>query len=338
MELIFEKDNLLKSVQILQGVASSKGVMPILSNILVNAQKDRIEMFASNLEMGTRLQIDGEVIEPGTIDEFPAIMSMPEAFCTIDTPTFIEMIVKTSFAASTEEVRYYLKGVYLHLTPDSTRVVAADGRRLSVAGTDPVVWSEASEEIDREERGVIVPLEAVREIRKIFAKSEILKIGFSENQIIFSDDKSTLISRLIEGDFPQYGTIIPKDNNIRIILDTKQILAVEKRVSVLANPDSLLIKFDVQDGGLSVSAKSSDFGEARDELEIKSGDSNIQIGFNAKFVMDALSHIDSEEVTFLFKDPFSAAIIQPVDDENYTYVIFPMRFEQMNSTTLSIFR
>ena len=378
MELTFEKDDLLKTVQVLQGVASSRNTLPILSNLLVQAQDDHIEMCATDLEVSIRIVVPGVVVEPGSItvparkiseitrelpsssiklvttandrveiecergmytmvglagDEFPPIMSMSESFFTIDAQTFIEMIVKTSFAASTEEVRYHLNGVYLHLTPDSTKVVATDGRRLAVANTAPVVWSEASEETDREERGVIVPLRAVGEIRKTFAESETLKIGFSENQIIFSDDTSMLTSRLVEGEFPEYDKIIPADNDISITIDTQQLLSVVRRVSLLANPKTLLVKFEAQDGILKLSANTPDFGEAREEMEIKRGDGNIQIAFSAKLILDVLTHVDMEDVALNLKDPLSAALLQPaIDDDqstsvDYRYLIMPMRLE-----------
>ncbi|MFQ6041637.1 MAG: DNA polymerase III subunit beta, partial [Candidatus Poribacteria bacterium] len=144
---------------------------------------------------------------------------------------------------------------------------------------------------------------------------------------IFSDDSSTLTSRLVEGEFPDYERIIPEDNDINIYLDTQQLLAVIRRVSLLANPKTLLIKFETQDGIMKVSATNPDFGEAREEMEIKSGDGNIVIAFSAKFAMDVLTHIDSEEVLLNLKDPLSAALLKPADDENYLYLIMPMRLD-----------
>jgi len=366
MKLRFEKDGLLKAVHILQGVVQSRSTIPILSNILISAQEERIEMSATDLEIGIRILVDGEILEPGTITvparkiaeivrelpqstvkfstiandrieieyeggmctiigldayEFPKMLTMPEKYLTVDASAFLEMLAKTSFAAaSKDDGRHHLQGVYLHLTPDGTEVVATDGGRLAIVKSPPC-------ESVSEENGFIVPLKAIGEIRKTFDDSEYLKIGFEENQLIFSDDRSTLVSRLIEGEFPRYEAIIPMNNDMRIILDTEKLLAVVKRVSILADPKTLLVRFNIQDGILSLSARSLDFGEARDELEIKNGDSNIQIGFNAKFVMDALSHIDSEEVAFIFKDPLSTAIIQPVDDVDCTYVLMPMRLD-----------
>ena len=376
MELTFEKDDLLKAVQVLQGVAGSRNTLPILSNILVNAQDERIEMSATDLEVGIKIQVNGTIVEPGSItiparkiseiirelppsvvkllttandrveiecergvytmiglasDEFPPMMSMPDEFFTMNTETFKTMIAKTAFAASTEETRYYLNGVFLHLTPEASRIVATDGRRLALAK------SSAVESIN-EEIGVIIPIKAVGEIRRTFGakpESENLKISISENQIVFSDDASTLTSRLVEGEFPDYDRIIPKDNDINIYLDTQKLLNVVRRVSLLANPKTLLIKLETQDGILKVSATNPDFGEAHEEMEIKSGDGNIVIAFSAKFAIDVLTHIDSEEVVLNLKDPLSAALLKPANvehpdedgDENYLYLIMPMRLD-----------
>ena len=365
MELTFEKDDLLKAVQVLQGVAGSRNTLPILSNILINAQDEHIEMSATDLEVGIRIRVNGTIVEPGSItiparkiseiirelppsvvklittandrveiecergvytmiglaaDEFPPIMSMPDEFFTMNTETFKAMLAKTAFAASTEETRYYLNGVFLHLTPEESRIVATDGRRLALARSTAV-------ESVTEEIAVIVPVKAVGEIRKTFIESETLKISLSENQIIFSDDVSTLTSRLVEGEFPDYNRIIPKDNDINIYLDTEQLLAVVRRVSLLANPKTLLIKLETQDGIMKVSATDPESGEAHEEMEIKSGDGNIVIAFSAKFAIDVLSNIDSEEVTLNLKDPLSAALLKPGNDDNYLYLIMPMRLD-----------
>jgi len=365
MELTFEKDDLLKAVQVLQGVAGSRNTLPILSNILINAQDERIEMSATDLEVGIRIQVNGTIIEPGSItiparkiseiirelptsvvkiittandrveiecergvytmiglaaDEFPAMISMPQQFFTVNTETFKTMLAKTAFAVSTEETRYYLNGVFLHLTPEESRIVATDGRRLALA-------KNAAVESLNEEIGVIVPVKAVGEIRKAFTESENLKIALSENQIILSDDVSTLTSRLVDGEFPDYTRIIPADNDINICFDTQQLLAVVRRVSLLANPKTLLIRLETQDGMMTVSATDPESGEAREEMEIKSGNGNIVIAFSAKFAMDVLSHIESEEVVLNLKDPLSAVLFRPGNDDNFLYLIMPMRLD-----------
>lgn len=366
MELTFEKDDLLKAVQVLQGVAGSRNTLPILSNILVNAQNEQVEMSATDLEVGIKIQVNGTIVQPGSItiparkiaeiirelppssvklveaandrveiecergiftivglspEDFPPMMSEADSdkSFTVNAKSLSTMMAKTAFAASTEETRYNLNGIFLHLTPQVSRIVATDGRRLALANDDAV-------ESINEEIGVIIPLKAVGEIRKTFADSESLKISISENQILCSDGKATLTSRLVEGDFPDYDKIIPKDNDMNIHLDTQQFLAVVRRVSLLA-PKTLLIKFETQDGIMKVSATNPDFGEAVEEMEIKSGDGNISIAFSAKFVMDVLTHIDSEEVILNLKDPLSPAILKPADNENYLYLIMPMRLD-----------
>ena len=164
-------------------------------------------------------------------------------------------------------------------------------------------------------------------MKKTFVDADELKISISENQIIFSNDEATLTSRLVEGEYPKYDKIIPEDNDIRVSVETKTLLSVVKRVSLLANPKTLLIRLDFQDGTLKISASAPDFGEAHEEMELKSGSADISVGFSAKFAEDVLSHIETEEVFFSLKDSLSAVVITPAGDEKFLCLIMPMRIE-----------
>jgi len=365
MELTFEKSDLLKAVQVLQGVAATRNTLPILSNILIEAKDDKIEMSATDLEVGIKVSVPGTITVTGSMtvparklaeivrelppadvklavtandrveiecergkytlpglsaEEFPPLLSMSDEFFTMSAATVIDMINKTSFAASTEESRYFLNGMYLHLTPEGTKAVATDGRRLAMLSIDPI-------ESVTEEIGVIIPIKAINELKKTFADAEELKISIAENQIIFSNDEATLTSRLVEGEYPKYDNIIPQDNDIRVSVETKALLSVVKRVSLLANPKTLLIRLDFQESALKVSARAPDFGEAHEEMELKSGSANISVGFSAKFAEDVLTHIDTEEVSFNLKDSLSAVLINPAGNENFLCLIMPMRLE-----------
>ena len=365
MELTFEKSDLLKAVQVLQGVAAARNTLPILSNVLIEAKDDKIEMSATDLEVGIKVSVPGTIAEPGSMtvparklaeivrelppadvrlsvtandrveiecergkytlpglsaEEFPPLLSMPDEYFTMSAATVIDMINKTSFAASTEESRYFLNGVYLHISPESTRAVATDGRRLAMLSIEPI-------ESATEETGVIIPIKAINELKKTFAEAEELKISISENQIIFSNDEATLTSRLVEGEYPKYDKIIPADNDVLVSVETQTLLSVVRRVSLLANPKTLLIRLDFEDSALKVSASAPDFGEAHEEMELKSGSANVSVGFSAKFAEDVLNHIDTDEVFLKLKDSLSAVIINPADNENFLCLIMPMRLE-----------
>lgn len=365
MELAFEKENLSKSLQLVQNVAVSRNTLPILSNVLISADSDSITLAATDLEVGIKTKVTGKVLSSGSItvparklsdlvrvlpdseirlrtlsgdrieieyerglckinglsaEEFPAMPSLSNEYFTLDAETVCTMIQKTAFAVSTEETRFFLNGVYFHINPEMTRMVATDGRRLAMA------TSQSPDSII-EEVGVIIPTKAANELMRIFYKPEAFKISIMENQILFSTEESTLISRLVEGEYPNYQQIIPLDNDIKISTNSKGLLAAINRVSILA-PRTLSVRLEVGGDNLKVSASAPDVGEAQEEIKINNeGEREVQTAFNAKFIIDALKNIDTEELIIELKDSLSPAVIKPVGDDNYMCLIMPMRLE-----------
>lgn len=366
MELAFTKDELLRSIQILQGVAAGRNTLPILSNVLVRAAENRIEMSATDLEVAIKLVVPGTIFQEGAVtvsarklgevvrelppeeikfsttenhrvelscgtgvykiiglsdDEFPETESIRGGFFAVEAEVIRSMIEKTEFAASTEETRYFLNGLYLHLTPERSEVVATDGRRLAVA------TSGALAPAPEEPVGVIVPLKAVREIMRTFEESSEVKICLLENQIVFSDDESTLASRLVDGEYPKYEQIIPKDHEHRITVNVENLLSATRRVALLANPKTFSIRFNIKANEIDVSAKAPDLGEAYETVPVNSGNGSLEVAFDARFLIDALSHIGTEEVLIEFKDALSAAVLKPVGEDDHLCLIMPMRLE-----------
>lgn len=363
MELLFYKDDLLQATKLLQSAVGRPNEMPILAYLLINAQKDKIQMSATDLEISIKIQVKGTIIQPGSItiparklfdlireippsvvkltktvnararlecehgrytmiglpvDEFPQVGEMPNQFFTFKNATFKDALRKTAFAASKEEKRSSLNGIFFHFTSSASRLVAADGKKLALVEIPTV---EVFEEIS-----VIVPSLAIGEIQKLFKEDEEenVKVSITENQIFFADNTSMLSARLIEGEFPNYNIIIPKDNDINIQFDTQKLLSALRRVSVLANKTRRVI-FEIQDGILKLSATDASLGDAYEEVEISAWNENITIAFDSKPVIEILSHIDEEEVVLNLKSPFSPAIIKPLGDYSYLYLIAPMR-------------
>lgn len=364
MELNFQKDELLKALQRLQSIAATRNTIPILSNTLISAGDEGIVMAATDLEVGIELKVQGTVEEEGSItipvrkfleivrelpsdevrittlandrveitydrgsyriaglpsDEFPSFPE-PSGDCLLmDSDLLVKMIGRTSFAASAEEGGFY-DGVYFHLTPDSVRMVASDRRRLAM-------MSERMETPVEEEMGVIIPLKAVNEFAKNFEGTGEIKVFIQENQIMFQGEDRTLVSRLIEGNFPDYEAIIPKTSEIRIVADTQEMLGAVRRVSLLADPKTLMIVMDISDGKLILSSSTPDFGEAYEEMELKESTGQIKIAFMARYISDVLRNINCEEIVFEFNEPLSPALARPSDSDNYIYLIMPMRME-----------
>ena len=366
MQLVFAKEDLFRCIQVLQGVAAGRNTLPILSNVLIRATDRQIEIAATDLEVSIQTVVPGTIVEEGAItvsarklseivrelpdqeirfattandrieitcgegvykiiglpdDEFPELPSITGAFFTIDGELLCSMIDKTEFSASTEETRYFLNGLYFDLTPEITQIVATDGRRLAVASSDTLMPPP------QEPIGVIVPLKAVREITKTFAESAEVKVCLLENQIIFADDDSTLTSRLVEGEYPKYQQIIPIDNEIHLTLNVDKMLGGVRRVALLSNPQNHSIRLDVQDGKVRISAKAPELGEAHETVDVTGGDGEIQIAFDARFLEEAVGHIQAKDFRLELKDSLSAAVLKPVDDEGHLCLIMPMRLE-----------
>ena len=369
MELIFKKHELANAIQILQGVSAGRTTLPILGNVLIKAEDERIEMTGTDLEVSIRMKVQGEIKESGSItipakklseivrelpdedikltttsndqtkiscgegeykiiglpsSEFPEVPSVLENYFTMEADQLIKMIEKTEFSAATDESRYFLNGIFFRFSPQETRLVATDSRRLAMV--EGKVIESVSDEI-----GVIVPLKATSSVQKAFAEDETVRIGLLDNQIAFSTDNTMLISRLIEGDYPNYEEVIPKDNEIKIVLSAKKFVDVLQRVALLSNPKTYSIKLDVKGNRITVSAKTPELGEAKEDAEIISGEGNISIAFDARYIIDALKHIDTEEVVLELKDSLAAAVIHSPSDTsdnlNYIYLIMPMRLD-----------
>ncbi len=262
-------------------------------------------------------------------DEFPALPSYREEyFKKISISVMREMIEKTVFAASNEESRYHLNGVFFIQSKrggkETLRMVATDGHRLSLV--------EREEElIGGIEKGTIIPKKGILEIRKILEErneEETLEIYFDQNHGFFRVGKSVLVIRLIDGEFPEYEQVIPKENDKKLVLEKERMYRSLKRVSTMASERVEGIKFSVTKNCVELSSYHQDFGDAKEEVDVVYEGPPIQIGFNARYLIDALNVIDTSEVVMELKDEGSPGIIKPIsviDTSNQLCIIMPMR-------------
>ena len=366
MELTFERDDLLDSLQILQGVASRRTTLPILSNVLINATGGTIECMATDLEVGIRMKVEGTITEEGAItvsakklvdivkelpadkpvhlattandrveitcgdgvykiiglpdEEFPQLPSVEGEALKIGGETLRGVLQKTEFAASTEEVRYFLNGLYFNFLEQGTEVVATDGKRLALARCEPLT-------APGEANGFIVPLKAVREIARTFADAGEISISVFENQILFTDGNATLTTRLVEGDYPKYEKIIPESTEGRAVVSKEGILSATRRVSLLSNPKNYSICLEIDSEQVQVSAKTPELGEAHETLPVESSTGSARIGFDARLLIEALSHIETESLSLEFSGELNPVLVRPVGDDNYVSLIMPMRLD-----------
>src|ERR1700719_3146790 len=233
------------------------------------------------------------------------------------------LIDKTQFAISTEETRYYLNGIYLH--PASTaktatlRAVATDGHRL--AQIDLPLPKGASGM-----PGVIVPRKTVGEVQRLIEDNEAeVKIELSQGKIRFTIGDVVLTSKLIDGTFPDYGRVIPQNNDKELIVDKKDFEAAVDRVSTISSERGRAVKLALSAGKLVLSVTNPDSGSATEELEVEYASDALDIGFNSRYLLDIAAQIEGEVAVLKLADPGSPTLVQDKDSKGALYVLMPMR-------------
>ena len=368
MELVVRKTDLLKELQLFQGIVERKNTIPILANVLLEAKGDELRLAATDLEVGLRAKCAASVSKPGSLT-LPAkkfyeiVKELPETDVRIeedktgavkvaadryeskmqtlpreDFPTLPEiaagestmvprgalreMVAKTQFAITGEDTRYFLNGALFVLRPDGMLLVATDGHRLAM------VTAPRSGAGTGEESRTILPKKALLELARLLAEGDgDIAFAKGENHLFFDVDGRLLVSRMIDGQFPAYERVIPKNNDKRIEFERDRIQAAIRRVALLSNERSRAVKFSLESGKVEVSSNSPELGEAREQLAVDYGGPALQISFNAQYVMDFLSAVSTDVIAIEFRDEVSQTVMRPVGttDYDYTYVVMPMR-------------
>jgi DNA polymerase-3 subunit beta len=252
----------------------------------------------------------------GASEKFPHGFSIPAS----DLRTLID---RTRFAISTEETRYYLNGIYLHAAEsDGVRVlraVATDGHRLA---RFEMPLPEGAKDMP----GVIIPRKAVAEVRKLIDEAGAdIEVSLSENKMRFSFDHVALTTKLIDGTFPDYERVIPKNNDKVLEVNPALFAGAVDRVSTISSEKSRAVKLTLGNKTMTLSATSPDSGSASEEIEIRWSASPMEIGFNSAYLMDVARQIEGEGCRMSLSDPASPTIIQDVSDTSSLYVLMPMR-------------
>ncbi|MCE2416536.1 DNA polymerase III subunit beta, partial [Candidatus Poribacteria bacterium] len=251
---------------------------------------------------------------------FPQLPSVDGDSLTIDGDILRDLLHKTEFAAATEDVRYFLNGLYFNFFPDKTEVVATDMRWLALARCEPLTTSENV-------KGFIIPLKAVKEIARTFAESAGVQISIFENQILFADENATLTTRLVEGDYPPYQKIIPESAEGRAVVSKEQMLHAARRVALLSNPKNYAIALDIDTEQVQISAKTPELGEAYEPIPVASGTGRIRIGIDARLLIGTLGHVEAESLAIEFKSEVEPIVFKPIGEENHICLVMPMRLE-----------
>ena len=366
MELVVRKTELLRELQLFQGIVERKNTIPILANVLIEAKGDEMRMLATDLEVALRSRCQASVTKSGALtlpakklyeivkalpetdvrieqdkngvkvaaDRFDSRMqtlpredfpTLPEASgkvrATLPAAALREMVAKTQFAITGEDTRYFLNGAKFVLKPDSLTLVATDGHRLALVEVMHTIGVA-------EEAGVILPKKTLLELGKLLAEGdEDVVFESGENHLFFEVGRRMLISRMIDGQFPAYERVIPKNNDKHIDFERERLTSAVKRVALLSNERSRAVKVEITKGKVDVTSSSSEFGEAREELPVDYTGAPLTISFNAQYVLDFLNVVETDSVQLSLKDEVSQAVMKPVGAQgyDYTYVIMPMR-------------
>jgi len=261
-------------------------------------------------------------------DDFPILPEVKkEKVFKINGSLLQEMIHKTIFAVSTDETRYVLNGVYFQVENEKLKMVATDGHRLAYI-------QKKLEGKGEGKANVIIPTKTLNELSKVISdvakgKAEkeetIVEVVTTENQIKFTVEGVEIISRLIEGQFPNYEQVIPKDSDKKVEVSTSELSSATKRVAILTSEKSNSIRYQIKPGKISISSKTPDMGEAKEEIDASYKGEEISIAYNAKYVLDVLKNVGTDQVSIELTQPLSPGILKPKGDTDYLCVIMPMR-------------
>jgi DNA polymerase III subunit beta len=367
MDFVTTKENLLRELQAMQGIVEKKSTIPILSNIVIDAKKDALEMLATDLEVGLRCSCEATVARPGSVTLsarrlFDIVRYLPEAevrvradegswvviTCQkarfrivglpredfpsvpvfdfakgipIERPLLIDMISKVLFAITTDETRYQINGTLMILSKRQITMVATDGHRLAyVTGRLEKGASESRIEI-------IVPRKALQELSRIGEGETEVQFGQKENHVFFKVGRTILNSTLVPGKFPEYEKVIPEGNDKLLKLESASFADVVRRVSLLSSERSRAVKFSLGKGSVEISSSNPEVGEAAETLDVDYSGPPLEVGFNARYLLDFLQAMGTGPLIMAVKDEATQGLLRPVGQEgrDYRYVVMPMR-------------
>jgi DNA polymerase-3 subunit beta len=368
MKLTITREQLQEGLVAVAASIPAKTTLPILSNILLEATKDGIRLSGTDLDIAVSTTVNASVDQEGAItlparklveivrelpsaairltasgeqrvtiecgrsrfkllglprEEFPAFPSVKfEGGWRTSSKELQKLIGHVAFAASTEESRPILNGVLWELRPERMRMVATNGHRLARMDV-PTSEAQGASQAD-----LIVPPKALDQIRRLFDTDETVEIARSENHLGFRTSTTQIFTRLIEGPYPNYEQVIPRENDKAATADKAALTAALRRMSIVASDQTHRIRMAFANGSCKLSVQTPDLGEAQEELNVSYEGDPLEIGFNAAYLLEILKYIPTDEVRMTFKAPERAATCEPVgwdDPASYLALVMPLR-------------
>jgi DNA polymerase-3 subunit beta len=282
--------------------------------VLKKGANNRIEVSSGTAEF----RIVGQAAE-----EFPALPKVDNvSFVPVEVSTLLDMMAKTSFAISTDETRYSLNGVFFDPNETGAKMVATDGHRLAM------IEKTLTGRFDLG-RGVIIPRKGLKELQRLLLEETNVpgELGFSENSGVFRRQGLVMVMRLIDGQFPDYAQVIPSEGTSPVLLPRARFLETLRRVALLTADKTSAVKIEFGPNTMRVTSQNPDLGDAKEDLVIDYAGAPLKVGFNARYLQDVLSAIDTDMVQLDIADDLSPGVLRPGGDEgkNYVSVIMPMR-------------
>ncbi len=258
-------------------------------------------------------------------EDFPQVTKFDDVhWVDMDAALFKEMIDKTIFAVSTEETRYNLSGIYFEKVesedPIALKLVATDGHRLSLIQKPLPEVSKFNFE-----QGIIIPRKGMQELSRLLEENQKVQVAFQENSAVFRKGESTLIMRLIDGDFPDYNTVIPKDCNRVLEVDRSRFMEMLRRMSIISTDRYRGIRCKIDSDRMEIISNNPEIGDAREDISVTYQGEKMTIAFNPRYFMEALAVMKSAVISARMIDETSACIISGEEDEGFFSVVMPMR-------------
>ncbi|EKE43801.1 DNA polymerase III, beta subunit [Oceaniovalibus guishaninsula JLT2003] len=371
MKISIERGTLLRAVARAQSVVERRNTIPILANVLIEADDGRVSFRATDLDIEVVDHAPAEVERAGATtvnavmfheivrklpdgalvtladdsatgslrvragrsqfdlttlprQDFPVMADAAyTAEFSIPAQALRRLFDKSKFAISTEETRYYLNGVYMHVAETqgarTLRCVATDGHRLARIDADLPDGAEGMP-------GVIVPRKAVAELRKLLEVDDTpIQVSVSNTKVRFATDEIALTSKVIDGTFPDYSRVIPQNNSRKLEVDAADFARAVDRVATVSSEKSRAVKMQMEDDRLVLSVTAPDSGNAEEELAVAYADEKLEIGFNAKYLLEIANQVDRENAVFLFNTSGDPTLMREGNDPSAVYVVMPMR-------------
>ena len=366
MKIVCLQENLIKGLQTVSHLAGKNSNLPILNNVLITAEEGVISLTTTNLEIGINCKIRGKVEKKGKctvqarlLTDFIGLLpkdniileyddnklkiecgndkSFINTLNSEDFPLLPKITKENEHILNVLDLKDALKKVSFSVSYDTTRpeisgvLISLENKLATFVGTDSYRLAEKSIKVNKfsNDKSVIVPLDTIQEISRIinYEIENEVKLYIEENQILFEINGIELVSRLIEGSYPDYRQIIPKEFKTRVEVKTNELVQAIKRTSLFCKPgiNDIKLTFVIEKAELVINSISDQIGESMTRVIANAGGEDNEIVFNYKYILDVLSNIDSETITIEIIDNKTAGVIKTKEDDAYLYIIMPIR-------------